>query len=168
MPPKLYENLAFPSIWMIHSDRSFDTQLCNGVLADVWPKEQRGKGQAIYGMLTFIAPTVAPIVGAFMAERVNWRWIFWVVSIFDVLVQATAFFFLKETYAPRILAKKAARVRKETGNDAVRSQYDNPDKSFGSILRRRLVLPWIMFFTHPAVQAPSIYRAYQYGVMYLV
>ncbi|KAI1336730.1 MFS multidrug transporter-like protein [Xylariaceae sp. FL0016] len=142
--------------------------LCNGVLADVWSKEERGKGQAIYGMLTFIGPTVAPIVGAFMAESISWRWIFWATSIFDVWVQVTAFCFLDETYAPSILAKKAARIRKETGNDAIRTQYDDPDKTFSAIVRRRLVLPFIMFVAHPAVQAPSIYRAFLYGIMYLV
>ncbi|KAI0020811.1 MFS multidrug transporter [Xylariomycetidae sp. FL0641] len=142
--------------------------LCNGVLADVWPKEERGKGQAIYGMLTFVGPTVAPIVGAFMSENVSWRWVFWAVSLFDVLVQVTAFFFLSETYAPRLLAKKTVRLRKETGNPDLRSQYDNPDKSPAAILRRRLLLPWIMFVAHPACQAPSIYRAFLYGIMYLV
>jgi MFS family permease len=36
-------------------------RLCNRVLANTWRKEERGKGQAIYGMLTWIAPCVAPI-----------------------------------------------------------------------------------------------------------
>ncbi|TQS33043.1 hypothetical protein Golomagni_06625, partial [Golovinomyces magnicellulatus] len=61
--------------------------LCNGVLADCWRKEERGKGQAIYGMLTFIGPTVAPIVGAYISMNTTWHWIFWATSIFDVLVQ---------------------------------------------------------------------------------
>ncbi|TQS32266.1 hypothetical protein Golomagni_07424, partial [Golovinomyces magnicellulatus] len=86
---------------------------------------------------------------------------------FDVLVQVTAFFFLKETYAPKILADKAKKLTKATGQ-VYMTEYDQPDKSFGSIMRRRLVLPFIMMFTHPAVQAPSIFRAYLYGIMYLV
>ncbi|RYP30695.1 hypothetical protein DL767_006111 [Monosporascus sp. MG133] len=142
--------------------------LCNGVLADVWRKEERGLGLAIYGMLTFISPCVAPIVGGFMSEAISWRWIFWVTSMFDVVVQVAAFFFLNETYAPRILGKKAAKLRKKTGIQNIRTEYDNPDKTLGSILRRRLILPFIMFFTHPAVQAPSLYRAFLYGVQYLV
>ncbi|KAH9996183.1 MFS multidrug transporter-like protein [Xylariaceae sp. FL0662B] len=142
--------------------------LSNGVLADVWRKEERGKGQTIYGMLTFIGPTVAPIVGAYISEHTTWRWIFWSTSLFDVLVQALAFFFLEETYAPRILAKKAARLRKETKNPNIRTEFEKPDKTLGAIMRRRLILPFIMLFAHPAVQAPSLYRAFMYGVMYLV
>ncbi|KAH9894703.1 MFS multidrug transporter-like protein [Xylariomycetidae sp. FL2044] len=142
--------------------------LCSGVLADVWRPEERGKGQAIYGILTYIAPTIAPIVGAYMSAYFEWRWIFFVVSIFDILVQLAALFWLQETYAPRVLDKKAARLRKKTGNPSIRTEYDNPDKTFGAIVRRQMLLPLIMLFAHPAVQIPSIYRAVQYGIMYLV
>ncbi|KAK8000838.1 MFS multidrug transporter [Apiospora marii] len=150
--------------------------LCNGVIADVWTKEELGKGQTIYGMLTFIGPTVAPIVGAYISQNVSWRWIFWSTSLFDVAVQVTAFFFLRETYAPRILARRAARLRKEESKvsggggkeKVIRTQYDDAKRSSGSIIRRRLVLPFIMLVAHPAVQAPSVYRAFLYGVMYLL
>lgn len=137
------------------------------MLADCWRKEERGKGQAIYGMLTFIGPVVAPIVGAYISMNTTWRWIFWSTSLFDVLVQVAAFFFLKETYAPRILANKAKRMHKETGKRYL-TPYDQPDKTNAAIMRRRLVVPLIMLVAHPAVQAPSVYRAYLYGVMYLV
>ncbi|KAJ4287707.1 hypothetical protein N0V90_012410 [Kalmusia sp. IMI 367209] len=146
--------------------------LCNGVLADTWSKEERGKGQAIYGMLTFIGPCVAPICGAYISMNTSWRWIFWSTSIFDVFVQILAVFFLSETFAPAILAQKAKKIRKELQRHGivgkvVRTEYETGDR-FSKILRKRLVLPFIMLFTHPAVQAPSIYRAYLYGIMYLV
>ncbi|KKY30732.1 putative mfs multidrug transporter [Diaporthe ampelina] len=108
--------------------------LCNGVLADCWRKEERGKGQAIYGMLTFISPTVAPIMGAYVVDKIYWGWIFWITSIFDLLVQTAAYFFLRETYAPKILGDKAKKLRKVTGNPDLRTEYDNPDRSYASIL----------------------------------
>jgi hypothetical protein len=97
----------------------------------------------------------------------SWRWIFWSTSVFDVFVQVAAFFFLKETYAPKVLASKARRLTKATGQTYL-TPYDRPDKSLASIMRRRLTIPFIMLFAHPAVQAPSIYRAFLYGIMYLV
>lgn len=119
-------------------------------------------------MLTFISPTVAPIMGAYVVDKIYWGWIFWITSIFDLLVQAAAFFFLRETYAPKILGDKAKKLRKVTGNQELRTEYDNPDRSYASIVRRRLVLPFIMLFAHPAIQFPSLYRAFLYGIMYLV
>jgi hypothetical protein len=46
----------------------------------------------------------------------------------------------------------------------VRTEYEIGYR-FSKILRKRLVLPFIMMSTHPATQAPSIYPAYLYGVM---
>lgn len=117
-------------------------------------------------MLTFIGPCVAPICGAYISTYTTWRWIFWSTSIFDVLVQVLALFFLSETFAPTILARKAKKLQKKTGK-SVKTEYDS-DERMSKIIRKRLVLPFIMMFTHPATQAPSIYRAYLYGVMYLV
>lgn len=142
-------------------------QICNGVLADIWRKEERGKGQSAYGMLTFIGPTVAPIVGAYIAQGVSWRWIFWTASILDVAVQVAAVFFLKETYAPTILARKVSRLRQQTGNPSLRSTYDSADR-LSAMMRKRLVLPFVMLVAHPVVQLSSIYRAFMYGIMYLV
>lgn len=138
------------------------------MLADCWCKEERGKGQAIYGMLTFLSPCVAPIMGAFVVGRIYWGWIFWITSILNVMVQLVAVFFLRETYPPKILRDRAKKLRKETGNGKWRTEYDDPARSGGSIVRRRLVLPFVMLFTHPAVQVPSLYRAVLYGTMYLV
>jgi hypothetical protein len=50
---------------------------------------------------------------------------------------------------------------------AVRTEYETGDR-MRKILKKRLVLPFIMLFTHPATLAPSVYRAYLYGVMYLM
>jgi hypothetical protein len=111
---------------------------------------------------------MSQIVGALIDDKVSWRWIFWATSVFDILVQLLAFFFLRETYHPKILANKAKCYRVVYPAKTIRTIYDDPNKTFGAILRRRLVLPFIMLFTHPAVQAPSIYRAFLYGIKYLV
>jgi MFS family permease len=122
-------------------------------------------------MLTWIAPCVAPICGAYISQGVSWRWIFFSTSIFTVFVQVTAFFFLDETFAPAILARKANIVREAMKgirpDVVVRTEYETGDR-LSKILRKRLILPLIMMFAHPATQAPSIYRAYLYGVMYLM
>lgn len=141
--------------------------VCNGVLADCWRKEERGLGQSIYGMLTFVSPAVAPIVGAYIADGVHWSWIFWGLSIADFVLQALAFIGLSETYAPKILEDKARRLREATGKSWLHTEYASR-RSTASIVRRRLVLPWVIMLTHPASIAPSVYRAFLYGINYLV
>lgn len=84
-------------------------------------------------------------------------------------MQLTALFFLAETFAPAILAKKAKAIRHDMQDETVvvRTEFETGDR-MSRILRKRLVLPFIMMFTHPATQAPSLYRAFLYGVMYLM
>ncbi|KKY15426.1 putative mfs multidrug transporter [Diplodia seriata] len=142
--------------------------LGGGVLSDCWKTEERGKAIAVYSLAPFIGPAVGPIVGGLVTEHTTWRWVFWSVSIADVMVQILATIWLRETYAPAILAKKAKQLRKTTGNQNLRTEWQNPDHSFAQILRKNLVRPFIMLGTQPAIQVMALYRAYLYGVMYLV
>jgi hypothetical protein len=79
-----------------------------------------------------------------------------------------AFLFLPETYAPKILLLKAERLRKETGNSSLRTKWERPDHTFFQVLRTNFVRPFRMLFTQPALQITALYRAYLYGLMYLV
>ncbi|KAG7102127.1 Efflux pump vrtL like protein [Verticillium longisporum] len=142
--------------------------LGGGVLSDCWHKEERGMATAIYSLAPFLGPAVGPIAAGYLTQYLNWRWIFWTVSIADALVQILCFFFLSETYTPKILYVKAKKLRKETGNKDLRTEYENPDQTFAQTLRKNLVRPFIMLFTQPALQVTALYRAYLYGLMYLV
>ena len=109
-----------------------------------------------------------PLAAGYLIQYLNWRWIFWTVSIADALVQILAFLFLPETYAPKILSNKAKKLRKETENAKLHTEYEDPGRTFGKTLRTALVRPFVMLFTQPALQVTALYRAYLYGLMYLV
>ena len=55
---------------------------------------------------------------------------------------------LKETYAPTILQKKAARLRKESGDSRWWSRYDQT-ASLAEILKLNLSRPFVMAVTEP-------------------
>lgn len=109
-----------------------------------------------------------PPAAGYLVQYLNWRWIFWTVSIADALVQVLAFLFLAETYAPKILSVKAKKLRKETGNEKLHTEYEGPDRTLGKTLSKALVRPFLMLFTQPALQVTALYRAYLYGLMYLM
>jgi len=115
-----------------------------------------------------VPSSLSPEAAGYLTQYLNWRWIFWTVSIADALVQILCFFFLSETYAPTILLKRAKKLRKETGNVKLHTKFEQPGNSFAQTLRKNLQRPFIMLFTQPALQVTALYRAYLYGLMYLV
>ncbi|KAL3417173.1 MFS multidrug transporter [Phlyctema vagabunda] len=142
--------------------------LGGGVLSDCWRAEERGRALAIYSLAPFMGMVVGPIVGGQITQWTTWRWIFWGTSIVDVAIQILALLFLKETYGPKILLIKARKLRHETGKTSLHTKWEEPDRTFWHILRQNLVRPFIMLATQPAIQALALYRAYIYGLMYLV
>lgn len=110
----------------------------------------------------------SPIAGGFIAENTTWRWCFWSTSIACVLIQISGLYFLRETYAPKILEDKRNKLRKETGNKALFTEFDHPDKTIWALMRVSLVRPFRLITTQPIVIVLSLYMAYLYGLMYLV
>lgn len=103
-----------------------------------------------------------------MTQCVSWRWVFWATSIFDGAVQAASFVLLRETHQPTILRNKAKALRKSTGNQALHTEWEDPDHSMKRILMKSLIRPFVMLTTQPALQAMALFRGFQYGIMYLI
>ncbi|PWY83416.1 MFS multidrug transporter [Aspergillus heteromorphus CBS 117.55] len=139
-----------------------------GVLSDCFKPEQRGKSVAIYSLAPLLGPAVGPIAGGFIAENTTWRWVFYATSIADGLIQLAGLFFLRETYAPVILKKRARRLRAETQDPAYQTEFERQNKTFGEVMRGALIRPFRLLATQPIVQCLAAYMAFIYGTMYLV
>ncbi|KAJ5101600.1 synaptic vesicle transporter [Penicillium alfredii] len=139
-----------------------------GVLSDLWTSEERGMAVAIYTLAPVLGPSAGPLMGAWITERTTWRWSFWAVTIFGVTVQVLIYFTLSETFAPRILQWKAERLRRETGNDQLHTEYETEDRNIKTVLSRALVRVVVLLSTQPIVQFLSLYIALIYGVIYLM
>lgn len=138
------------------------------MLGDCFKPEERGKSVAIYSLAPLIGPAAGPIAGGFITEHTSWRWVFYATSIADAVIQCVGFFLLRETHAPTILRRKAARMRKETGDPSWHTEFETPDRTVLSVLRTALVRPFRLLATQPIVQVLAVYMAFMYGMMYLM
>lgn len=116
--------------------------LGGGVLSDCWSAEQRGRAISLYSLAPLLGPAVGPLAGGFITENTTWRWAFYATSIADAVIQISGLLFLKETYPQKLLQNKAERLRKETGNMELKTEYDHPERSLGNTLRRSLLRPF--------------------------
>ncbi|KAH0544589.1 hypothetical protein FGG08_001238 [Glutinoglossum americanum] len=142
--------------------------LGGGVLSDCWRAEERGKSMSIYSLAPLLGPAIGPIAGGFITMKTTWRWVFYATSIACALVQGIGMLYLRETYPPKILLRKAQQLRKETGKMDFRTEYEQPDKTLIKILRASLIRPFKLLGTQPIIQALAVYMAYLYGLIYLV
>src|SRR5690349_13662237 len=87
-----------------------------GSIADMMPIEMRGRAMAAWALGPLLGPCIGPVAGGYLIRAAGWRWVYWLITIVAGIITVFTFFTLKESYAPVILEKKAARLRKETGN----------------------------------------------------
>jgi len=157
----------------------------SGTIADLMPREKRGKAVSIWSVGTILGPMVGPIVGGYITQVLSWRWMFWIISIVvsglrlncttDALVNSDqigvviilAFCILKETYAPVLLERKAARLRYETGNNSYRSKLAS-DITSQKLFKRSITRPSKMLIFCPVVTILCSYVAILYGTLYLL
>lgn len=77
------------------------------------------------------------------------------VTIADAAVQVSGIFFLQETWAPKLLEKKAEKLRKETGNKELYAEYSNK-LSLVKKLETSLERPFRLLFTQPIIIALAL------------
>lgn len=53
----------------------------SGTIADIIPREKRGKAVSVWSVGTIFGPMVGPVIGGYVTGVAGWRWIFWASSI---------------------------------------------------------------------------------------
>lgn len=137
-----------------------------GSVNDIVDEHYRALAFSIWSIGPMNGPVTGPVIGGFAAEYLGWRWTNWLVMIFSGVGWIMCSL-VKETYAPVLLQRKAARIRKETGDDRWWSRYDqrlsskfirewsvepikiDPQFIVFEILKVNLSRPFVLAFTEP-------------------
>ncbi|GKZ19451.1 citrinin biosynthesis cluster MFS transporter mrr1 [Aspergillus brasiliensis] len=139
-----------------------------GAMADFWDPVDRAVAIAAFSSATFIGPVLGPIVGGYLTDSyLGWRWTAWITLIASGSFGLLAFIIVPETYAPLILQKRAARLRRETGNEALHSLLDHSRPTMNDIVTKYLLRPVMMLFLEPILLLITLYLALVYGILYL-
>lgn len=94
-----------------------------GTVADIVTEEYRALAFSIWSIGPMNGPVTGPLIGGFAAQYLGWRWTNWLVMIFGGVGWIMCSL-IKETYGPTLLKRKAAKLRKETGDDRWWCRYD--------------------------------------------
>ena len=112
-------------------------------------------------------PTLAPVVGAALTEKLSWHWTEWIEAILAFSVFFLTLVCFPEVHPPTLLKRKAEKIRKETGNNLYYHPHEDLKLDFRSIVTKQLSRPIIMLTTEPMVTAIAFYASFVYAVLYM-
>ncbi|EER42089.1 citrinin biosynthesis transporter CtnC [Histoplasma capsulatum H143] len=139
-----------------------------GIIFDIWDPVTRGVGGAVFAVATFVGPVAGPILGSFIVEsKLGWRWTAWLTFIFSGVCAIIGITTIRETYAPVILQRRAAQLRKSTRNWALHSELDEHMPTWVDLFTKYFSRPPQMLIKEPILLFMTIYIAVTYGMLYL-
>lgn len=95
-------------------------------IAEIYFAHERAYRLGIYTLLLLGGKNLSPLVSGFVANRLNWHWIFWIASIICGFVLVCSFLFVHETFWDRTpLPDKRSREESRQA-DIARQQRQLP------------------------------------------
>jgi len=79
---------------------AFLNPLSQSVMLDIYPPEKRAQAMSIWGMGVMIGPILGPIVGGWLTDSFNWRWIFYINLPVGIISGIVLWFLLDDAKSP--------------------------------------------------------------------
>jgi MFS family permease len=141
-----------------------------GMIADMFGPENQQFAMLYVVFSSCAGSVIAPIVGGFITQYLDWRWVFYTQFIFGAVVQAIHFFVVPETRASVLLDKEAQRRRKSGENP----NLYGPNEIRGTLFQRldfKQVLklmwrPYLFLLTEPVVAFLSLLSGFSDALIF--
>ncbi|RBR20119.1 uncharacterized protein FIESC28_05398 [Fusarium coffeatum] len=142
--------------------------IAGGILADIWPNEQRGLAMIFFSSAPLFGPSLGPVIGGFIGEAAGWRWVQGFLAILGGICCLSMTMIIPETFAPTLLSRRAERISRIQGQIYIsKLAKDRRGKALRESIKEALVRPWVLLFYEPIVLLLTIYMAILYGTLYL-
>ncbi|CCE62967.1 hypothetical protein TPHA_0D03310 [Tetrapisispora phaffii CBS 4417] len=140
--------------------------LVGGSIADMFPNDTRGRAIAFFAYAPYCGPVFGPLVNGFISVSTGrMDLIFWVNMAFAGVMWIIVAL-IPETYAPVILKRKAAKLRKETGNPKIMTEQEAQGLSLNEMLKACCVRPLYFAVTEPVLDLTCFYVMLIYSLLY--
>lgn len=135
-----------------------------GTLSDMFEPGERASVFGWYLLGPLLGPTLGPLFGGIIVQRLGWRWIFWILAIVSGINTLVGYFFLRESYAPVILAQRKAKHQEAHSDVSYRFKGED-SRPLGQKLAESMSRPFKILI-HPIVVTMSLYQAVLFSTTY--
>src|SRR5438552_8197332 len=73
------------------------------VSLDIFSLKERGAAMGVFGVAVMVGPVLGPVVGGWLTDHMNWRWIFYINLPFGALAFLGVSYFMYETKSSRLM-----------------------------------------------------------------
>lgn len=136
-----------------------------GAISDLFAERDRASAMALFTLGPLVGPVVGPIAGGFIAQNLGVKWVFIIFSCICGFASLIGLPLLRETYAPVLRMRLAARL---ADPEKPTPRLQQPHESLLGYLWINLKRPVILLFRSSICFMLSLYMAFQYGIYYLM
>ncbi|KAL2810350.1 efflux pump antibiotic resistance protein [Aspergillus granulosus] len=136
--------------------------VAGGTISDLFTRQTLQLPMMVYTATPFAGPVLGPIIGGFVNYNTSWRWSFYVIIIWSAVLWVLCVIFMKETYAPVLLRRKAQRETNRADLDALAIV----DSMQGALVKS-LYRPFLLLSLEPMCLCLCVYTAIMIGTLYL-
>ncbi|PBK63470.1 MFS general substrate transporter [Armillaria solidipes] len=141
--------------------------VAGGSVSDLFDNATVANPMAFYTISPFIGPVLGPLISGFINQNTHWRWTFRVLLVWIFVQLVALFLFVPETYVPVILKKKAARLRKSTGNHQLWAPLDRRDTNLTRAIIASCYTPFQLIWYDRMALLLNTWTSLILGILYL-
>jgi MFS family permease len=147
------------------------------IVGDMYASEERGGAMSLIMLAPLLGGAVGPAIAGTVAQEWGWSYVLWMSAALVMLCEALFFWSFRETYKVTILRTRAARLRKQTGNQAYKTEFDDDDDGDGdgdgandmwSKLGEAVRRPGIVFWDSSVLQALALFGSISFAYFYVM
>ncbi|KAK9415226.1 putative MFS transporter [Seiridium unicorne] len=141
--------------------------LSPAIIGDLFPSESRGTAMSLISLAPLTGGAVGPLISVAVAEGLGWRAVCWMSVILAGVAELGFLILFRETYKVPILRRKAARLRIETGNSALKTAFDEEAHSYAK-LWDAVLRPFLVLWGSSVLQMISLFSAVVFTFFYIM
>lgn len=143
--------------------------LSPAIVGDIFPSDRRGTAMSLIQLAPLTGGAVGPAIAGAISQTAGWRRSVWMSVALAGACEVLFIVFFRETYKVPILRRKAARLRRETGNSALRTAYDaeGGEHSWEHIVES-VLRPAIVLKSSFVLQIMSFYGSFLFAYFYIM
>ena len=143
------------------------TILVGGTLADIWVDDERSVPMSQFTFVAIFSTIAAPAYCGYIVERVDYRWAEWVHMIASGVLLIIEILFFRETRGATILASRAKKLRKSTGDNRFRAPIELESESVKMLLHKSCTRSIMLLVREPVILFFGLWISLCWGLVFL-